>query len=1053
MKISEKPALDLSRIAHDLFLAPALPPGQAEAWLQELGFADPALADRRLQHLAGEPPQREAFAALAPDLLRELRDCPAPDLALHHLGRYVRQVEPLSTYRLWTEQPWILRPLVCLFSTSQLLADALIRDPEAAFLFLEPERLEAEKTAAQMAAELHRAISSRHTPERQRNALRRYKRREFLRIGARDLLRLADLKTVTREFSALADACLQVALSWEEQRLQAVSGPPVRHAARRPTEAPAAFAIIGLGKFGAQELNYNSDIDVLFVYDGEGQTQPPTPDGLALDNRTYFDRLARGVLEAIGQRTAEGRVFRVDARLRPGGETGPLVRSLDGYVNYYEAWGSPWESQALLKARFVAGDADLGRRFEALSREVAYGRQLDLAAITSIRENKRRLEARALQEGPANTQVKQGYGGLRDIEFTVQLLQLVHGLTDETVRVANTLEALEALFAGGYLTAGEKDLLTEAYVFLRRVEHQLQIQGEVPRPTLPEDPRELETLARQLGYGPGAWTEPVERFRSAYQWYTERVREICEQLFYHPLPGGQETIRQEITLLLDPLVAHGEGARPLAPLGFRNPAEARRRLIFLAYGEPPMRLPERVQQVFAEIVPALLVGVARTPDPDAAIQNFERFISRAGGREMFYRFLRDHPLITELFCRIGGSSEHLSQILIQHPEYFDYITDPNVMAAPRDRAALRAELAARLAPLPRDNLKLADLRRFKRRELFRIGVRDLIEAADLETTLTEISDLADVCIETALALCPAPLPFAVIGLGKLGGRELHYSSDLDVIFVYEPPAGADRAGRQAAYHQAEKRAEDLLKALGERTREGVVFEVDARLRPFGTEGQLVRTVESYRDYYARQGEPWERLALTRARYVAGDEALAERFLAVAAEFVYGQPLTEEELGEIRRVKRRIETERHRQEADRIDVKLIPGGLLDLEFLAQVGQLRHGPTDPAVRTPNTLKALRALHAGGYLADEDAATLTEAYLWLRRLEMRLQLVHERSSGVLQEDEASLAAAAKRLGYEAESEAARAAAVGAGLVPALHRRLEEVRAIYERLVGVEE
>jgi glutamate-ammonia-ligase adenylyltransferase len=369
--------------------------------------------------------------------------------------------------------------------------------------------------------------------------------------------------------------------------------------------------------------------------------------------------------------------------------------------------------------------------------------------------------------------------------------------------------------------------------------------------------------------------------------------------------------------------------------------------------------------------------------------------------------------------------------------------------------------------------------------MFRIGVRDLTHAADLETTMAEISDLADVCVEAALAICqaspsdfgfrisdfgfhghsPFAIRFAVLGLGKLGGRELHYHSDLDVLFVYgepaEPPEGIDQAhhspltthhspltpSRAAAFQAAERLAGELLQAIGERTRHGVVFEIDARLRPFGKEGQLARTVESYRDYYAQRGETWERLALTRARFVAGDEALGEELLTVLRAAAFEPGLSAADRTEIQHVKHRIETERLQAGPEAIDLKLTPGGVLDVEFLVQVLQLEHGRDHPEVCTPNTSAALVALREAGLLAADDADFLLESYRRLRRLEMRLQLVSERASAVLPEDEASLAAAARRLEYRGDSDAEIAARLRADY----EATLSGVRAVYERVVGV--
>ncbi|HIE52006.1 MAG TPA: bifunctional [glutamate--ammonia ligase]-adenylyl-L-tyrosine phosphorylase/[glutamate--ammonia-ligase] adenylyltransferase [Armatimonadetes bacterium] len=1071
--------LNYAQIARALLLSPDLDSATAQEHLTSLGFSDPARADRLLQDLAQEPPIRERFAQVAPYLLEFLRNCSHPDMALSNLHRLLNTgLDPLGTYHFWSDYPVALERLIILLSDSQLLADILIRDPGLLDLIYDPEALLEPKTRAQMTAELTQRLQAFRTTQAQRNALRRYKRQEFLRIAARDLLAYADLATATRELSDLAEALLQVALSFARAHLEAQYGPP------RPGEkgesSPPQFAIIGMGKLGGRELNYNSDIDVLFVYHGDGQTHPPQADQQPLSNREFFERLARRLLSDIGDLTEEGRAFRVDARLRPEGSSGPLVRSLDGYLSYYEAWGEPWETQALLKARFVAGDPELGRRFEALAETIAYGQQLDLAAITAIRETKRRLEQRAVAEGTEQTDVKQGYGGIRDIEFTVQLLQLVHGLQDPRVRQVSTLEALNALQAAGYLSEEERSTLAQAYIFLRHLEHYLQLQQDVPRFALPDDPAGLTALAKRMGYTDTPHRSAGEQFRRAYEQHSQQVRRLCERLFYHPLPetdplpipphaggrkGGPPRRRGEekgarLRLLLDPLVPHEEAAAALENCGFRQPAEARRRLIFLAYGEPPMRLPERIQQVFVHLLPRLLAALSRTPDPDAAIKHFEQFITRAGGRQMFYEFLAQNPPMIDLLCLIGGASEYLSRTLVDHPEYLDLITDPATMERPKYKEELRTELRDRLAPLRTDDLRLADLRHYKRRELFRIGVRDLEGRDSLEDTLAQISDLADVCLEIALNLVtPTPaqrgkkgeLPFAVIGLGKLGSRELHYSSDLDLLFVCAPSLPAGKEG------VAEDLATRFLKAVTDPLHDGVLYHLDTRLRPFGPSGQLVRTLESYRHYYQIHGEVWERLALTRARFVAGDPELGRQFVTLAHEIAYSSGLSADDLAAIRHLKRRVETERpdlvhplssrsRKDKRERVDVKLIPGGIFELEFLVQTLQLKYGAEHPRLRCPNTLAALYALREEKLLPPENADLLIRAYRRLRRLECRLQLVHERSSAAFNLTPDELALVARRLGYAPDDRTAQT------FWQECQSLLHSVHAIYTRLIGLE-
>lgn len=989
-----------------LFLAPEREP-QAVARLAEWGFLHPQRADRWLQELAGGPEVREVFLRLAPSLLEHLRESPAPEMALGNLVRFVEVWgERRGLYEFWEEAPWALERSVRLMALSQVFADILVRHPELMDLLADTEQLARRRSLAEMLAEARRSLTAFRSLERQWNALRRFKRREFLRIGARDWLGLANLPEALQELSDLAEACSQAALEVCWAALEEEWGHPLRSDGRS-----AEFAIIGMGKFGARELNYNSDIDVMFVYDGEGETRGgPRP---PLSNRLFFERLARLWLEAMGRMTEEGRVFRVDARLRPEGETGPLVRSLDGYINYYEAWAEPWEMQALIKARAVAGSESLRQRFEALAQEVAFRRHLDADALYSLRRMKQQLEEREVAQGLAERQVKQGYGGIRDIEFTVQLLQLVYGVENPRLRVASTLGALEALAQEGILSEEEREVLEQSYLFLRRVEHLLQIQGEVPQQTLPEAPEELERLARRMGYQPREGETAAERFLKAYAWHTGRARRLCEQLFFHPIPEGEVPLPESLRRVLDPLLPHGEAATFLQEYGFRQPAEVRRRLIFLAYGEPPMRLPERVQRAFARLLPLLLERARETADPDLAIRHFERFVTALGGREMLYDFLLEQPDIAELLLLIGGASEALSETLIRHPEYLDFITDAAVMAAPKGLETFLEEMGERLGSLRTLEEKGEDLRRYRRREMFRIGVRDLEGRASVTETLQELSDLADASLRSALALLREEhgggLPFAVMALGKWGGREIHYSSDLDVLFVYE---ARGEHPSEAEARSALELAEALLRVCNTPMREGKLFELDARLRPDGREGPLVRTLPGYLDYYRRRGEIWERMALTRLRWVAGDEELGRRFVEQVQEWVYHRPLSREEVEQLLQIHRRVEREKG-PAPEVLDVKLSPGGLFDVEFLTQMLLLQHGPGRPEVRSTNTFQALRRLHEAEVLSSEEAEVLLKGYLALRGLELKLQLVTERSFAQLHTQE-EWQRAARRLGH---------------------------------------
>ena len=968
--------------------------------------------------LAG--PAEVAEELLAP-LLVEAANAPDPDGATVNLARLIDDLGGLGLPRLLANDPRFAHDALFLLGLGSLPGDALVRDPGLLDVLYERELLDSEKDPNALAREAIALLMRHRGREHRRTALRRWKRQQFLRIIARDYLLHRPPQTVTREISAVADACVRAAL--------AASMSDRGYEPDADGRVPG-LAIIALGKWGSRELNYNSDIDLLCV-------RVPFEGGLTGDE---WGEIVTGVARDIDEPTAEGRVFRVDFRLRPEGASGALVPTLEACANYYQTLGAAWEAQMLTRARCAGGDWQIGKEFEALAVKVAYGARVGRSGIAEIRRNRERIEARA----DLSKDVKESRGGIRDIEFTVQLLQLVRGVTDPSVRVRNTWHALDAMARAGVLTELERLRLSEAYDFLRRVEHSLQIQPVSPQRRLPDSETALRKLARGLHYRDGRGQTATERFMADYGSHTSAARELCDRLFFNPIPLSSHESAEQIRDLLDPHLADDEAARHLADISFADPGEARRRLVFLAHGEPPMRLPESIQAVFVELLPALLTVVQRMPDPDAALYWFQRFVARAGGRELFYRFLLEHPPGIELLCRIGGFSEALAQTIVDHPEYLDRVIDPRFTREHPSRAELAEMLSERLRPLKSEALRLDDLRRWRRREIFRIGVQDLLGGLTCEQVTTALTDVAEVCLEALLAEGreavdgAAELPFAVIGCGKLGGRELHYSSDLDVLFVYQ----SDDPNGPAV---AERLAQWLTRESERRTLGGVLHELDAQLRPFGKNSQLARSVKGYRNYYLAHGQTWERLALSRARAVVGDVEVGQAFEALAREVAFEAPLDGAALAELRGIKQRIEAERQDASQGHLDLKLHAGGIMEIEFLAQILQIQQLPPDTC--SPNTRQALRQLGAAGVLTASETETLLRSYGLLRRFETRLQLVLERSSGLLPLDPDGLAAAAKRLGWSLSE----ATEKPAQLLADLREWMRSARAIYERRIGL--
>jgi glutamate-ammonia-ligase adenylyltransferase len=928
--------------------------------LARAGFARPTDAVRHLAACAldGEA-LRRVVAACA--------EAPDPDLAVAQVCRWIAVSGrvPASGF---------LERLAAVLGLSTSLGAFLARHPEQADALRGARALARPRTRKGLADLALRAVQSSSDPDA---ALRVFKRRELLRIACRDLAGGASVEEVGRELSYLAEAALRAATA--------------SLAEEHPPPPGARFLVVGMGKLGGEELNYASDIDVMFVFDA-----PEERSGYA-----WAMAMAEGLLARLAATTEEGQAFRVDASLRPEGRDGPLVRSLASYRAYYERWARPWEFQALLKARPVAGDLELGRAFLAMVEPFVYPERLSSDAIREIRGIKARAERALAARGRAEREVKRGPGGLRDIEFAVQLLQLVHGRRDRALRSGNTLEALAALAHGAYVGDDDAADLADAYRFLRRIEHRLQLAQERQTHTVPEDEERRRRLARAMGFRDTPTRTATEAFEEEWRRVQGLVRRIHEKLFYRPL---LERFAQAPALNPD------AAQERLAALGFRSPG---RSLKFL--GDLTSGLSRRAQ-LMRTLLPVMLDWMADAPDPDLAVSSFRDVALRVGGNPAALAALRDAPPVVELLCRVLGTSRLLADYLLHVPEMVPALADPRTLE-PKTREQYLAEALEHVEWRGEPEARDAAIRRLKRRELLRIACRDLAGGASVEEVGRELSYLAEAALRAATASLAEEHPpppgarFLVVGMGKLGGEELNYASDIDVMFVFDAPE--ERSG----YAWAMAMAEGLLARLAATTEEGQAFRVDASLRPEGRDGPLVRSLASYRAYYERWARPWEFQALLKARPVAGDLELGRAFLAMVEPFVYPERLSSDAIREIRGIKARIEKERLGPREDpKLQMKVGLGGLVDVEFTVQLLQLLHGHREPALRVPGTLAALGAAAEARLLDLERARWLADAYRFLNRTRNVLYLVRGRPQDALPAQPEELETLARALGYEA-------------------------------------
>ncbi len=793
-----------------------------------------------------------------------------------------------------------------------------------------------------------------------------------------------------------------------------------------------------MGKCGGRELNYASDVDVIFV------AGPADAGAAGLRTAT---RLAAGLIRVCSQSTPEGPLFPVDANLRPEGRDGPLVRTLASHRAYYQRWAKTWEFQALLKARPVAGDADLGNGYIDAIMPLVWEAAQRENFVPDVQAMRRRVVA-TLPAAEAGRQLKLGPGGLRDIEFAVQLLQLVHGRTDETLRVSATLPGLAALAAGGYVGREDAASLAAAYRFLRGVEHLLQLRQLRRTHTLPEDPAALRRLGRalHLAEGPGGAAgrragadvrraDPADELIAQWRQHAGQARQLHEKLFYRPLLDAVARLPGD-AVRLTPDAARAR----LEALGYADPAGALRHIEALTSGV------SRKAAIQRTLLPVLLGWFADAAEPDAGLLAFRQVSESLGGSPWYLRLLRDDTSVAQRMARVLASSRYATGLLLRAPEAVALLAG-DAQLAPRPPAALQAEAEATVGRHDVAAEAAAAVLALRRRELLRTATADLLGLSGIEETGEALTVITAVTLTAALAAAirsaeqergPLPTRICVVAMGRLGGHETGYASDADVMFVHDPLPGADE---QAATRAAHAVAEELRGLLA-RPGPDPALVIDPDLRPEGRQGPLVRSLASYRAYYRRWAVAWEAQALLRAEPVAGDPALGRSFTALADEFRYpAGGLAEASVREIRRIKARMEAERIPRGTDpALHLKLGPGGLADVEWVVQLIQLRQAGAVAGLRTTRTLAALAAAEEAGLIGADDARALRSAWLLAARIRDAVMLVHGRPSDTLPARQAALAAVARLLGYQPDA--------AQDLVQDYRRGARRARAVMERL-----
>lgn len=920
--------------------------------LARVGFADLSEARELLDNYGFES---EWFAVSA-----------SADNAIRWLGRLADSSRKLldSVLAVAEHRDALIRVL----GASNGLAEFLVRKPTALDRVFPPESLPTE-------ADYRDALSGASSVDEIRFRYREH----LLTIASWDLTQPDSMAVVDNVGVALADlagAVLDAAL----------------HLAKATVDAPASIrdntvlTIVGMGKAGARELNYISDVDVIFVCDAHG-----------IDSNDAVDvatKWARSVVATVNGPSLEPALWELDTNLRPEGAKGALVRTLDSHVAYYERWAENWEFQALLKARPMAGDTTLGDAYLAALSGVVWSSSIREGFVESVQK----MRERVTENIPADlrdVQIKLGPGGLRDVEFTVQLLQLVHGKDDDTVRVRDTLTAITRLSEGGYIGRPEAYSFSNHYRELRVLEHRVQLMALRRTHLMPRDPEALRIVARASGLA-----DSSDSLLARWNDTKRDVRSLHQRLFYRPLLAAVAHLGDDTISL-----SSAQAEARLRASGFRDPAGALRHIAALTGGI------SRSASIQRNLLPVLLHWMSEGTDPDGGLAAFRSISDSLGDSPWYLRMLRDSVGAAQRLSRVLSLSHYVAILIERVPDAVAWLDDDEHLR-PRTLETLRDEFGAIDSRHASVDDAAKAVRFARRRELLRVALAAVLNLVDIEQIGVALSDISTATIDAAARLARRGIDgveFAVIGMGRFGGQELGFSSDTDVVWVFR-----DSGAGESAHQRAEKIVHSIIR-LTEDLR--FPLDLDAGLRPEGKNGPLVRSLDAYRAYYEQWSDIWETQALIRATPVAGDPDLLAAFEELADSVRYATEISDEGIREIRRIKARVETERLPFGADASrHTKLGRGSLSDVEWLVQLLQLQHGPRNDGVRTPSTLKALDVEIASGYVSEVDGAALREAWLLSSRIRSATTLVTGKGSDVVPLDRRELEGIARILSYPA-------------------------------------
>jgi glutamate-ammonia-ligase adenylyltransferase len=829
-------------------------------------------------------------------------------------------------------------------------------------------------------------------------ALRRLRRREMVRIAWRDIAGRADLRATVADLSRLAEACIDGALTslhrWQCEQL----GTPVTAEGE-----PQGLVVIAMGKLGGGELNFSSDVDLMFAFPEEGETRGGRR---VLANSQFFLRLGQRLINALDQVTADGFVFRVDMRLRPYGQSGPLAMSFDAMENYYQSQGREWERYAMVKARVVAGDRGRGAELMAALRPFVYRRYLDFGAFESLREMKAMIRQEVRRKGLEDN-IKLGAGGIREVEFIAQAFQIIRGGNDPELTRHGLLEVLPVLAGRGLIPEFAAGELLEAYVFLRNTEHRLQEHEDRQTQVLPADPTARARLAYAMDLPD--WEALAELLGH----HRQRVADVFEQVFAAPQTDAHgDAGHSELAALWEGLMEDGPAHALLERIGFDDHDAAMRLLHRLREAHAVRAMSSSGRTRLDRLMPLLIGAAAASERPAVTLGRLVDLVEAIGRRTAYLALLVENPMALSQLVRLCAASPWIAAQLARHPLLLDELIDPRTLYAPPHKEGLARALAEALARVPEEDLEaqMEALRHFQQANQLRVAAADVVGALPLMVVSDHLTDLAEVCLEATLEVSFSYLGarhgeprcrigeaacgrgFAVIGYGKLGGFELGYGSDLDIVFLHAGRDGEATDGDRPVDVNVffARLAQRIIHILTAHTPAGRLYEADLRLRPSGASGLPAVGLAAFEAYQEAKAWTWEHQALVRARFVAGDPAVGEAFAAIRRR-ILARPRDPVRLrGQVREMREKMRAQLGSGGAGVFDLKQDPGGIADIEFIVQYGVLRHAAEHPALlRWTDNIRLLQTFVDEGLMDADDGAHLAEAYRVLRAEGHRLTL----------------------------------------------------------------